>query len=206
MKTKGFEQFLERKSKKYSRMPDETWLNETIDTQNKLTSTYGLLYKQFAKEGGVVWLNEDDCAGVAECLEESSELVALMKARIEELEAAEIKNSIDVVHCSECKYCVKTKDGEYNPDDIVCSYWNSDGLESGDFCSYGEKGEYEWSDSEIHGFYGRWMVKNEENETLECSECGYEVTKDGYFGRFCPCCGVKMLNFKELEEKSDETN
>lgn len=113
------------------------------------------------------------------------------------------KKELNIVHCPDCKYCVKTKDGEYNPDDIVCSYWNSDGLESGDFCSYGEKGEYEWCDGEIHEIYGRWITKNNKKCPLECSECGYEVPNDGYFSRYCPMCGVKMVNFKELEGKND---
>lgn len=116
-----------------------------------------------------------------------------------------IKEELDIVHCSECKYCVKTKEGEYNPEDIVCCYWDSDGLESEDFCSYGEKGEYEWLDSEIHRFYGRWITKNDKEYPLECSECGYEVSEDGYFGRYCPMCGVKMVNVKELEGKFNET-
>lgn len=112
-----------------------------------------------------------------------------------------IKDELNITHCPDCKYCVKTKDGEYNPDDIVCSYWSSDGLESKDFCSYGEKGEYEWCDNEIHGTYGRWITKNDKKYPLECSECGYTVPEDGYFGRYCPMCGVKMVNFKELEDR-----
>ena len=115
-----------------------------------------------------------------------------------------IKKELNITHCPDCKYCVKTKDGEYNPDDIVCSYWNSDGLESGDFCSYGEKGEYEWCDGEIHEICGRWITKNDKKYPLECSECGYEVPKDGYFSRYCPMCGVKMVNFKELEEEKND--
>ena len=86
MKTTGFERILERKSKNYSHVNDEAWLNETINTQNILTSTYGMLYKQFAKEGGVMWIHEDDCERLAKCLEDSSELITLMKARIEKLE------------------------------------------------------------------------------------------------------------------------
>ena len=44
-----------------------------------------------------------------------------------------------VVRCKDCKHKVTTKDGEYNPEDIVCDYWMSDGLEETDFCSYGER-------------------------------------------------------------------
>ena len=47
-----------------------------------------------------------------------------------------------VVFCKECKYKVETEDGEWNPEDIVCDYWASDGLEADDFCSRGvRKGE-----------------------------------------------------------------
>ena len=51
--------------------------------------------------------------------------------------ARRAKNSI--VRCKECRHKVTTKDGEYNPEDIVCDYWATDGLEETDFCSYGER-------------------------------------------------------------------
>lgn len=44
-----------------------------------------------------------------------------------------------VVRCKDCKHKVTTKDGEYNPEDIVCDYWATDGLEETDYCSYGER-------------------------------------------------------------------
>jgi hypothetical protein len=44
--------------------------------------------------------------------------------------------------CGECKYAVRTKDGEFNPNDIVCSMWCTDGFKAGDFCSRGEEGVY----------------------------------------------------------------
>ena len=44
-----------------------------------------------------------------------------------------------IVHCKDCKYKVETEDGEWNPEDIVCDYWASDGLEADDFCSKGVK-------------------------------------------------------------------
>ncbi len=50
--------------------------------------------------------------------------------------------TIDVVVCANCKYAVRTKDGELNPNDIVCSMWCTDGLEAGDYCSRGEEGVY----------------------------------------------------------------
>lgn len=50
-----------------------------------------------------------------------------------------IYDMVDVVRCGECKHKVTTKDGEYNPEDIVCDYWSTDGLEETDYCSYGER-------------------------------------------------------------------
>lgn len=116
-----------------------------------------------------------------------------------------IKEELNITHCPDCKYCVKTKDGEYNPDDIVCSYWGSDGLESGDFCSYGEKGEYEWYDQEDHQVYGIWKSAGPLVDSMECSECGYQVCVKDLYTPFCPWCGVKMVNFKKLEEKRNES-
>ena len=46
-----------------------------------------------------------------------------------------------VVRCKDCRHNVVTKDGEYNEEDIVCDYWLSDGLDSNDFCCYGERKE-----------------------------------------------------------------
>jgi len=51
------------------------------------------------------------------------------------------KNVEVVVRCKDCKHNVLTKDGEYNPEDIVCDYWATDGLEETDYCSYGERKE-----------------------------------------------------------------
>ena len=45
----------------------------------------------------------------------------------------------NVIRCKDCKYKVVTEDGEWNPEDIVCDYWASDGLEADDFCSRGER-------------------------------------------------------------------
>ena len=47
----------------------------------------------------------------------------------------------EVVRCKDCKYKTVTSDGEYNPEDIVCGYFMSDGFMETDFCSYGERKE-----------------------------------------------------------------
>ena len=46
---------------------------------------------------------------------------------------------VEVVRCKDCKHCTLTEDGEYNPEDIVCGYFMTDGMNSTDFCSYGER-------------------------------------------------------------------
>ena len=46
----------------------------------------------------------------------------------------------EVVRCKDCKYNYGIANNcEYAKDDIVCCYWESDGLHSDDFCSKGEK-------------------------------------------------------------------
>ena len=45
----------------------------------------------------------------------------------------------DIIRCKEWKYRGETEDGEYNPEDIVCTYWMSDGLSETDYCSYAER-------------------------------------------------------------------
>jgi hypothetical protein len=53
--------------------------------------------------------------------------------------------SFDIVQCKECKFAYRGPDGKSgDPNDIVCTYWESDGLEADDFCSQGEYGEYKW--------------------------------------------------------------
>ena len=47
--------------------------------------------------------------------------------------------TIHVVRCKDCRHKVTTKDGGYNPEDIVCDYWSTDGLTEMDFCTYGER-------------------------------------------------------------------
>ena len=79
-------------------------------------------------------LPRDEITGILELndgilLSNDSEVVAQVK-------------TIDIVVCANCKYAVRTKDGELNPNDIVCSLWCTDGLKAGDYCSRGEEGVY----------------------------------------------------------------
>ena len=48
---------------------------------------------------------------------------------------------VEVVRCGQCKYCALTDEGEYNPNDIVCCYFMTDGMEENDYCSRGERRE-----------------------------------------------------------------
>ena len=51
-------------------------------------------------------------------------------------------DAVEVVRCNECIHNVGIRDNtEFYDNDIVCDYWESDGLYSTDFCSYGERAE-----------------------------------------------------------------
>lgn len=48
----------------------------------------------------------------------------------------------EVVRCNECIHNVGIRDNtEFYDNDIVCDYWESDGLYSTDFCSYGKRAD-----------------------------------------------------------------
>jgi hypothetical protein len=61
-------------------------------------------------------------------------------------EAPEV-DVVAVVRCKDCKFNVANmqideNDGtDYSGEDIVCSYFMTDGLEPNDYCSYGERRE-----------------------------------------------------------------
>ena len=44
-----------------------------------------------------------------------------------------------IIHCRDCKHRVYTEDGESYDLDIVCDYWETDGLYADDFCSAGQR-------------------------------------------------------------------
>ena len=70
-------------------------------------------------------------------LEEFAYLLDLAEVRLNKY--GEPIEFSELVQCKDCKYKVVTDDGEYNPEDIVCNYWDSDGLSENDYCSYGER-------------------------------------------------------------------
>ena len=51
---------------------------------------------------------------------------------------------VEVVRCKDCEHCVLTEDGKYNPEDIVCDYFMTDGMDANDFCSHGKRKEVEY--------------------------------------------------------------
>lgn len=47
-----------------------------------------------------------------------------------------------VVRCKDCLYNYgNAEDCEYNQNDIVCTYFDTDGMNAHDYCSYGERRE-----------------------------------------------------------------
>ena len=68
----------------------------------------------------------------------SSEMVDVCEA-ITDLPTVD---AVPVVRCKECKHnWGKEHSKFYNPEDIVCDYWATDGLNDDDFCSYGERSD-----------------------------------------------------------------
>jgi hypothetical protein len=61
-----------------------------------------------------------------------------LKKAIEDSTAADV---VEVVRCKDCRFKTLTQDGEYNPEDIVCEFFMTDGMQENDFCSYGERRE-----------------------------------------------------------------
>ena len=56
----------------------------------------------------------------------------------------------ELVRCGDCRYSRynygNAEDREYNPNDIVCTYFDTDEMDASDYCSYGERR----SDEGIH--------------------------------------------------------
>ena len=46
----------------------------------------------------------------------------------------------EIVRCRDCRYNYGNAEGrEYNQNDIVCTYFDTDGMDASDYCSYGER-------------------------------------------------------------------
>ena len=64
---------------------------------------------------------------------------------LDRIENAPTADVVEVVRCAECRFNVANmeKDGydttDYSGEDIVCSYFMTDGMLPNDFCSYGER-------------------------------------------------------------------
>lgn len=58
------------------------------------------------------------------------------------IDAQPTADLVKVVRCNECIHNVGIRDNtEFYDNDIVCDYWESDGLYSTDFCSYGKRAD-----------------------------------------------------------------
>lgn len=56
------------------------------------------------------------------------------------VENAPTIDAVPVVRCRECIHNYGLSfNKEFNPNDIVCDYWDTDGLSYYDFCSYGKR-------------------------------------------------------------------
>lgn len=64
----------------------------------------------------------------------------VFKAVFKKLSNAPAADVVEVVRCGECihNYGVKAN-CEFNPHDIVCDWWSTDGMDETDFCSRGER-------------------------------------------------------------------
>ena len=46
----------------------------------------------------------------------------------------------ELVRCKDCRYNYGNAEGcEYNPNDIICTYFDTDGMDASDYCSHGER-------------------------------------------------------------------
>ena len=72
----------------------------------------------------------------------AGEINALIMMNTEAMLRMVEKTPENIVRCKDCKYNYGIANHcEYAKDDIVCCYWESDGLHSDDFCSKGEREE-----------------------------------------------------------------
>jgi hypothetical protein len=56
--------------------------------------------------------------------------------------AIQFVDAVPVVRCKDCEHNYSKKHNKrYNHEDIVCDYFETDGLNDDDFCSYGERSE-----------------------------------------------------------------
>ena len=51
----------------------------------------------------------------------------------------------------------------------------------------------------------KWQFVNPEVDSVECSNCGYQIFSEELMSPFCPWCGKPMINFKfDLEDDNIE--
>ena len=109
---------------------------------------------------------------------------------VENLSAADV---VEVVRCGECihNYGIKAN-CKFNPHDIICDYWSTDGMDEKDFCSKGSREDvgYEFVD-----------------KTKETCSCGEEVEvqirSNGEYvfsQAYCHSCGLASAWWDEKTE------
>lgn len=58
------------------------------------------------------------------------------------IENTETVDVVPVIRCKECRFNYGIAAGKkFNPDDIVCTYFETDGMNENDYCSKGERKE-----------------------------------------------------------------
>ena len=86
---------------------------------------------------GYVGIDKNYFVGIKEVLNITAETGAWeTQTRVKRLQPADV---VEVVRCKNCKHKIVDENGEYNPENIVCFYWQFDGLTENDFCSQGKK-------------------------------------------------------------------
>lgn len=68
--------------------------------------------------------------------------MAEIKLEIKEEQRKLYERLLGIVHCDKCIHNVGIRDNtDFYEEDIVCDYWDCDGLCSWDYCSYGKRKE-----------------------------------------------------------------
>ena len=73
-----------------------------------------------------------------EILDEQQVAYYILEIMAEFFEMTPTVDAVEVVRCKECIYAHTPNEG-YNPEDMVCTFWQSDGLKETDYCSMGKR-------------------------------------------------------------------
>ena len=114
----------------------ETFADE-LQKHSMPKDTVDEVFQNLAKNDTARYIDAD--ALLKKILYGNSDSIVLRGYAAELVKAMPTADVVAVVRCKDCKHKVLTSDGEYNPEDIVCDYFASDGFCENDFCSYGER-------------------------------------------------------------------